>query len=96
MNSSNAIFKSFLGKAPEWYKLAILAFLVINPLVFSLLALCCRMGISCRVYFTLSMALKCYPLQPGGLLAIEAVIIGMTSPHHVKEEIMANFDVIYY
>ena len=25
------------------------------------------------------MALKCYPLQPGGLLAIQAVIIGMTT-----------------
>lgn len=44
--------------------------------------------------FTLAMALKCYPLQPGGLLAIEAVVIGMTSPHHIKHEIMANFDVI--
>ena len=44
--------------------------------------------------FTLAMALKCYPLQPGGLLTIEAVVIGMTSPHHIKEEVMANFDVI--
>ncbi|CAA2929875.1 Na(+)/H(+) antiporter NhaB [Arsenophonus endosymbiont of Bemisia tabaci Q2] len=34
--------------------------------------------------FTLAMALKCYPLQSGGLLAIEAVIIGMTSPQQVS------------
>ncbi len=40
------------------------------------------------------MALKCYPLQPGGLLALEAVIIGMTTPEHIKHEIMANFEVI--
>ncbi|VEH68486.1 sodium/proton antiporter [Rodentibacter pneumotropicus] len=40
------------------------------------------------------MALKCYPLQPGGLLAIEAIIIGMTNPAHVKAEIMSNFEVI--
>ncbi len=40
------------------------------------------------------MALKCYPLQPGGLLAIEAVIIGMTSPDAVYHETIANFEVI--
>jgi NhaB family Na+:H+ antiporter len=33
------------------------------------------------------MALKCYPLLPGGLLAIEAVFIGMTTPGHVREEV---------
>ncbi|MDD9196738.1 hypothetical protein PVK62_12980, partial [Aliivibrio sp. S3MY1] len=26
----NAFIKNFLGKAPDWYKLAILSFLVIN------------------------------------------------------------------
>lgn len=44
--------------------------------------------------FTLAMALKCYPLQPGGLLAIEAVIIGMTSPQQVSHEIADNIEVI--
>ncbi|MGL4860288.1 MAG: sodium/proton antiporter NhaB, partial [Enterobacteriaceae bacterium] len=44
--------------------------------------------------FTLAMALKCYPLQPGGLLTIEAVAIGMTDSAHVKQEVMANFEVI--
>ena len=29
----------------------------------------CGLGIGAGVYFTLAMALKCYPLQPGGLLA---------------------------
>ena len=40
------------------------------------------------------MALKCYPLQPGGLLAIEAVILGLTSPYSVYHETEANFPVI--
>ena len=40
------------------------------------------------------MALKCYPLLPGGLLAIEAVIIGMTSATHVREEVAANLEVL--
>lgn len=44
--------------------------------------------------FTLAMALKCYPLQPGGLLAIQAVAIGMTSPHQVAEEIANNLEVL--
>lgn len=44
--------------------------------------------------FTLAMALKCYPLQPGGLLAIEAVLIGMTSPAHVSAEIASNLEVL--
>ncbi|MDA0821514.1 MAG: sodium/proton antiporter NhaB, partial [Proteobacteria bacterium] len=44
--------------------------------------------------FCLAMALKCYPLQPGGLLAIEAVAIGLTSPASVYHESEANFPVI--
>ncbi|VFS06658.1 sodium/proton antiporter [Enterobacter cancerogenus] len=40
------------------------------------------------------MALKCYPLLPGGLLAFEAVIIGMTSAEHVKEELASNLEVL--
>ncbi len=40
------------------------------------------------------MALKCYPLPPAGLLAIESVVIGLTSPHTVYHETVANFPVI--
>ncbi|MGB2217825.1 MAG: sodium/proton antiporter NhaB, partial [Porticoccaceae bacterium] len=44
--------------------------------------------------FTLAMALKCYPLQPGGLLAIEAIFLGMASPEAVYQETVSNFPVI--
>ena len=44
--------------------------------------------------FTLAMALKCYPLQPGGLLAIEALIIGLATPYTVLHEIEHNLEVI--
>ena len=44
--------------------------------------------------FTLAMALKCYPLQPGGLLAIEALILGLTSTDTVYYEIQQNLKVI--
>ncbi|MEG9487641.1 sodium/proton antiporter NhaB [Mannheimia indoligenes] len=95
MSNIDALFKSFLGKSPEWYKLCILAFLIINPLIYFFISpFVAGWCLVAEFIFTLAMALKCYPLQPGGLLAIEAVVIGMTSPHHIKHEIMANFDVI--
>jgi NhaB family Na+:H+ antiporter len=40
------------------------------------------------------MALKCYPLQPGGLIAIQAIIIGLATPESVYEETLHNFPVI--
>jgi NhaB family Na+:H+ antiporter len=40
------------------------------------------------------MALKCYPLQPGGLLAIQAVALEMTSPSTILHEIEGNLEVI--
>lgn len=95
MSNLDALYKSFLGKSPEWYKLCILAFLIINPLIYFFISpFVAGWFLVAEFIFTLAMALKCYPLQPGGLLAIEAVIIGMTSPKHIKHEIVANFDVI--
>ena len=43
---------------------------------------------------TLALALKSYPLQPGGLLALEAVLIGMAKPETVYHEALTNFQVI--
>ncbi|MDO4697310.1 MAG: sodium/proton antiporter NhaB [Pasteurellaceae bacterium] len=95
MNNFEAFYKNFLGKTPEWYKLCILAFLIINPLIYFFISpFIAGWVLVAEFIFTLAMALKCYPLQPGGLLAIEAVAIGMTHPHHIKQEIMANFDVV--
>ncbi len=90
-----ALARNFLGGAPRWYKIAILSFLVVNPIVF--LAVNPFLGgwlLVAEFIFTLAMALKCYPLQPGGLLAIEAVAIGMASPSDVFHETEANFTVI--
>ncbi|WP_417347155.1 sodium/proton antiporter NhaB [Ferrimonas sp.] len=89
-----AFFHNFLGQAPKWYKLAIIAFLVINPIVFAIDPFIAGWLLVIEFIFTLAMALKCYPLQPGGLLAIEAVAIGMTSPATVLHELEANLEVI--
>ncbi len=95
MTYTQAFMKNFLGSSPNWYKLAIIIFLIINPIIFFLVSpFFAGWILVAEFIFTLAMALKCYPLQPGGLLAIEAIVIGMTNPTHVKAEIMANFEVI--
>ncbi len=90
----SAFAKNFLGNAPQWYKNTIIAFLVINPVLFHLNPYLAGWALVLEFIFTLAMALKCYPLQPGGLLAIEALLIGMTTTGQVEHEIAQNLDVI--
>jgi NhaB family Na+:H+ antiporter len=86
---------NFLGKTPRWYKLTILAFLVINPIVFFLISpFLAGWLLLLEFIFTLALALKCYPVPSGGLLALEAVIIGLTSPYSVYKEVAANLPII--
>ncbi len=95
MTYTQAFMKNFLGSSPDWYKLTIIAFLVINPILFFWVSpFVAGWLLVAEFIFTLAMALKCYPLQPGGLLAVEAIAIGMTNAEHVKAEIMANFEVV--
>lgn len=89
-----ALFKNFMGHAPDWYKKTIIAFLVLNPVLYFINPYLAGWMLVLEFIFTLAMALKCYPLQPGGLLALEAVVIGMTSPEHIKHEIMVNIEVV--
>ena len=92
---SHAFWHNFLGSSPKWYKKTIIAFLVLNPLCLLVLGPFITGWVLIGEFiFTLALALRCYPLQPGGLLAIEAVLLGMTSPQMVLEETMANFEVI--
>ena len=93
-NVSTAFCHNFLGNIPLWYKLLIVVFLVINPVAFSISPFVAGWMLIIEFIFTLAMALSCYPLQPGGLLAIEAVAIGMTTPDHVFHEISGNLEVI--
>jgi NhaB family Na+:H+ antiporter len=87
--------RNFLGNSAEWYKMTILAFLVLNPILyFTVGPYVAGWALILEFIFTLAMALKCYPLQPGGLLAIEAVALGMTSTSTVVHEIESNLEVI--
>ena len=89
------MLKYFLGNSPRWFKLTMLGFLVFN--VFSLFAF--GKEITAWIFiaefiFTLAMALKCYPLQSGGLLAIQAIVLGLTTAKHSYQEVAANLEVI--
>lgn len=75
------MLKYFLGNSPIWFKYVMIGFLIFN--VFSYFALGPMVTawiFIAEFIFTLAMALKCYPLQSGGLLAIEALVLGLTHP----------------
>ena len=99
---SSAFAQNFLGASPRWYKQTIIAFVIINPILWFGSAWLGIPGgkflvgwlLVLEFIFTLAMALRCYPLQPGGLLAIEAVLMGMTSPDTLYTKTLENFPVI--
>lgn len=89
------MFKNFLGNSPSWFKWTMIGFLVFN--VFSMFVL--GPTITAWIFigefiFTLAMALKCYPLQSGGILAIQAIALGLTTAESAYHEVEANLEVI--
>ncbi|KHK03639.1 sodium/proton antiporter NhaB [Desulfovibrio sp. TomC] len=90
-----AFLANLLGNAPDWYKLTIAAFLMANPILFHTVGpFVTGWLLIAEFIFTLAMALSCYPLPAGGLLAMEAVILGLTSPATLSDEAAHNFPVI--
>ncbi|HEX6927967.1 MAG TPA: sodium/proton antiporter NhaB [Gammaproteobacteria bacterium] len=90
-----ATFEAFMGHAPGWYKLTIIGFLIANPIV--LLAhgsFVLGWLLLLEFIFTLALALRCYPLLPGGLLALEGLLLGMTTPTVFYEEVVHGLPVI--
>ena len=91
----NIAYQRFLGHSPEWYKQIILAFLVLNPvLLYAAGPFITGWVIIGEFIFTLAMALKCYPLLAGGIIAFEVVVMGMTGPASIYQEIRSNLEVI--
>ena len=91
---AGALRSNFLGNSPDWYKLTIIGFLIINPFLVVFDPFIAGWAFVVEFIFTLAMALKCYPLQPGGLLAIQAILLGLTTPEHVFIEAEHQFPVI--
>jgi Na+:H+ antiporter, NhaB family len=90
-----ALITNFLGNSPLWYKWTIIGCLIANPILFQINHTLAAWALVAQFIFTLAMALRCYPLQPGGLLAFEAVIIGMTSPATVYQEAVGAIEVVF-
>lgn len=90
-----AFAHNFLGYSPRWYKASIVAFLILNPLVlWTVGPVAAGWLLVVEFIFTLAMALKCYPLLPGGLLLVEALLLRMTTPEALYDELLHNFPVI--
>jgi NhaB family Na+:H+ antiporter len=96
-------FRAFMGHSAPWYKRTILAFLVLNPIAYFVLkgaigadtaGFAIGWVILLEFIFTLALALKCYPLLPAGLLTLEALVLGLTTPGHMFKEAEHNFPVI--
>lgn len=99
MNATLAGFgRLFLGNAPRWYKQLIVLFLIANPLMLWFAgpqgAPLVSWMLLAEFIFTLAMALKCYPLLPGGLLALQAVALHLATAEAVMEEVANNLPVI--
>ena len=89
------VFKQFLGNSPKWFKLAMLVFLVIcYPATLLLGKVIMGWAFIVMFILTLAMALKCYPLQSGGLLGLAILAIGLTNKTSVWNEILSNLGVI--
>jgi NhaB family Na+:H+ antiporter len=92
--TAQALQRNFLGNSPDWYKQTIIAFLILNPILVIYDTFIAGWVLVVEFIFTLAMALKCYPLQPGGLLAVEAIVLGLATPKMVYLEAEHNFAVI--
>ncbi len=91
----NIAYKQFLGNSPNWFKLAILGFLVIAWPIKMLLGTTVIGWLFIAMFIlTLAMALKCYPLQSGGILGLMILLMGLTSPETVWSEIQSNLGVL--
>ncbi|HHL31552.1 MAG TPA: sodium/proton antiporter NhaB [Oceanospirillales bacterium] len=94
------VFRQFLGNSPSWFKLTMIVFLLIcypaSLLLHGFEWGHQALGWSFVVMFifTLAMALKCYPLQSGGLLALAIFALGLTTPELVWIEIGKQLPVI--
>jgi len=89
------MFKYFLGNSPKWYKLTLIFFLVFNVFSYFILGPTITAWLFIGEFiFTLAMALKCYPLQSGGLLAIQAIALNLTTAKNAFHEVAQNLEVV--
>ncbi len=97
------MLQNFLGNSPKWFKFTMLGFLILNMVLYFALPMFMDVhtahGIVSWLFigefiFTLAMALNCYPLQSGGLLAIQILVLNLTTPHNAYHEVAQNLEVV--
>lgn len=90
-----AFAANFLGNAPGWYKASVLAFLLANPLLTALAGgRAAGWALLAEFVFCLWHARRCYPLQPAGLLALEAAALGLTTTSAIYDETLAHLPLL--
>lgn len=94
-HNPSSLFEMFLGRTPVWYKQTVLAALALNVVLYFVLGpLVTSWIILAEFIGTLAMALKCFPLQPGGLLALQIIVLQLTDTHLFYEEVEKGLPVI--
>ncbi|WP_304505300.1 sodium/proton antiporter NhaB [Aquimarina sp. RZ0] len=88
------MLKYFLGNSPKWFKAIMIGFLICNVIIYLINPTICAWVFIGEFIFTLAMALKCYPLQSGGLLAIEILALNLTTPENAYTEVEHNLEVV--
>ena len=91
-----AFFINFMGNASPRYKLFVIASLVVNPFLLLLPhgKVIAGWFLLSEFLATLALSLQAYPLQAGGLLLIEANIMGVTNPQTLLHEVEINLNVL--
>ncbi|MCC7463078.1 MAG: sodium/proton antiporter NhaB [Gammaproteobacteria bacterium] len=86
---------SFLGAAPHWYKAGLVGALAFNVLLWWLAGpVAAAWAITAEFIATLALSLRAYPLAPGGLLALQAVLFGLTTPAAVYQEVEHGLPIL--
>ncbi len=87
------MLKYFLGNSPKWFKMTMIGFLIFNVIsLFAFGKTITSWFFIGEFIFTLAMALKCYPLQSGGLLAIQAIVLGLAHPMYKTDHGKVLYD----
>ncbi|MFO1410374.1 MAG: sodium/proton antiporter NhaB [Steroidobacteraceae bacterium] len=86
---------SFLGGAPRWYKAGLLIALLFNvPLYAFAGPTVAAWAITAEFIATLALALHAHPLAPGGLLALEGVLLGLAQPAALYQEVEHGLPIL--
>ncbi len=89
------MLKYFLGNSPKWFKMIMIGFLIFNVFSYYTLGPTITSWLFIGEFiFSLAIALKCYPLQSGGLLAMEILALNLTTPHNAYHEVEQNLEVV--